>query len=325
MADTSNPSHNGPSPVSFWLEEALTSWILPAVAVAIVVGTAGLYLAGIAPEAVTGAVVTVAASLAAAVFILRPALDPGREARGRALLWAAAALTLLFTAAPSLQAILPGNPLFEGDVGIPGESVLVPQGASGLIRVLVNGKLKEGGEPSVSFRFTGTEQPIEGKLERTIGYARVGRGGRTRVAHDHTSDWYEAKLPPGATELRLAELRGQPAGRLQVSIYRDWLPHPLILAAALSALLLAAAADARLGMKGNAAVASGMSLAFGLLVSFNATPGSAVGPAVGGVVLGAMVGALAGALAGWLGRKVVPAAKRRSLGKPGRKNGAAVA
>ncbi len=189
----------------------------------------------------------------------------------------------------------------------------------------MNGKLKQGGEPSVVFRFTGAEQPIEGKLERTVGYARIGRGGRARVSHDHNSDWYEGKLAPGATELRLAELRGQLGGRLQVSVYRDWLPHPLLLAAALCALLLAAAADARLGLKGNAAVASGMSLAFGLLVSFNATPVSAVGPAVGGVVLGAMVGAAAGAVAGWLGRKMVPVAKRRGPAKPERKNGAAVA
>ncbi len=325
MADASNRSPKGPSPLFFWLEEALTSWILPAVAVAVVAGAGVLYLTGLASEAATGAIVTVAASVAVAVVLLRPALDSGRDVRGRALLWVAAALTLLLTAAPALQAILPGDPLFRGDVGIEGEVVPIPPGTSGRIRALVNGRLKEGGEPSVSFRFTGTEQPIEGKLERTIGYARVGRMGRTRVAHDHTSDWYEGKVPPGATELRLAELRGQLGGRMQVSVYRDWIPHPLLLAAALCALLLAAAADARLGMKGNAAVASGMSLAFGLLVTFNATPGSAVGPAVGGVVLGAMVGAMAGAAAGWLGRKLVPPPRRRSQGKPERKNGAAVA
>ncbi len=287
MADASNLPSKGPSPLSFWLEEALTSWLLPVAAVVVVVATGILYLTGFASEAVTGAIVAVAAPIVVAMVMLRPALDPGRDSRGRALLWAAAALTLVFTAVPALQAILPGQPLFQGDVGIEGESIAVPQGVSGRIRVLVNGKLKEGGEPSAAFRFTGAEEPIEGKLERTIGYARVGRGGRARVAHDHTSDWYEGKLPASATELRLSELRGQLGGRMQVAVYRDWLPHLLLLLAALAALLLAAVADARLGLKGNAAVASGMSLAFGLLVAFNATPASAVGPAVGGLAYAA--------------------------------------
>jgi len=87
---------------------------------------------------------------------------------------------------------------------------------------------------------------------------------------------------------------------------------------AAAALLLAAAADARLGLKGNTAVPSGMALAFGLLVAYNATPFAAAGPAVGGVVLGAMVGALAGAIAGVIGRKLVPQARRRPPDRPGR-------
>ncbi len=324
MPDAPNPSQ-GRSAISFWLEDALSSWILPVAALAVVVATGALYLTGLLSEAATGAVVAAAAPVVVAAVMLRPALDAGRDRGGRALLWAATALTLAFTAIPALQAILPGQPIFQGDVGIEGEGIAVPPGVSGRVRLLVNGKLKEGGEPSVAFRLTGTEQPIEGRLERTIGYARVGRAGRTRVAHEHTSDWYEGKLAPGATELRLAALRGQLGGRMQVSVYRDWLPHWLLFLGAVAALLVAAAADARLAMKNSAAVASGMSVAFGLLVAFNATPGTAVGPAVGGLVLGAMAGAISGAAAAWIGRKVVPAARRRPPGRPERRNGAAVA
>jgi hypothetical protein len=92
---------------------------------------------------------------------------------------------------------------------------------------------------------------------------------------------------------------------------------------ALLVLILASAADARLGMKGNAAVASGMALAFGLLVGFNATPAAAVGPAVGGVILGAMAGALSGAISGAIVRRWVPAAKRRPARADERGQGAA--
>jgi hypothetical protein len=267
----------------------------------------------------------VAAPLVAALVAVRPALDQGRDRGGRLLAGAAALLALALSAVPAVRTILPGAPLFAGDVGIEGEGVAVPSGVGGRVKLLVSGKLPQAGDPSVAFAFGGTERPLEGKLERTYGYARVGRAGRARVTHDHTSDWYEGTLRPGATELRLDRLQGQLAGRLQVSVYRDWLPHSWLLALSVALLLVAAAADARLGLKGNVAVPVGMSLAFGLLVAFNATPAAAVGPAVGGVVLGAMLGALAGAVAGLLARKIVPAARRRTSPKQAKTGGAAAA
>ncbi len=315
----------GPSPLSFWLEEALAGWILPVVALAAIVVTGILYLTGIASEAVTGAFVAVVAPVGVAVFMLRPALEAVRDRGARILVAAAAGLTLVASAVPALQAIVPGSPLFRGDVGAEGDTVAVPQGLDGHVRMLVNGKLREGGEPSVAFTFAGTERPIEGKLERTYGYARVGRSGRARVQHDHTSDWFEGVIPSGTPALRVDRLQGQLGGRMQVAVYRDWLPGWAMWAVAAAALLLAAAADARLAMRGNAAVAAGMALAFGLLVASNATPGSAVGPAVGGIVLGAMLGALAGAIAGWIVRKAVPPARKRTARDDRRPNGAAVA
>ena len=322
MADDSR----GPSSLTLWLEEALAGWILPVAAIAVVVATGALYAAGLVSEVTTAALLAVAAPLAVTVVMLRPALEGGRDAGSRALLIVAAALTLLVTMVPALQAILPGDALFGGDVGIEGETIAVPPGVDGRIRLLVAGRLREGGEPSATFVFTGTRQPIEGKLERTTSYARVGRLGRTPVTHDHTSDWYEGVLSPGTSALRLDRLQGHLGGRLQISVYRDWLPHGLQVVVALLVLLLAALADARAGIQGNAAVLSGMTLAFGLLVSFNATPAAAVGPAAGGVILGAVIGALAGAVAGWLGRKLVPAARKRPGGKGERRpNGAAAA
>lgn len=316
----------GPSLFTLWLEEALTSWILPVAAIAAVVGTGALHAAGLVSEVSTAALVAVAAPVAVTLVMVRPALEAGRDAGSRVLLVAAAVLTLIATAVPALQAILPGAPLFGGDVGIEGETIAVPGGIDGRIRLLVAGRLRDGGEPQATFVFSGTQQPIEGKLERTTSYARVGRLGRERVTHDHISDWYEGVLSPGVSGLRLDRLQGQLGGRLQVTVYRDWMPHGLQLIVSFLVLLLAALADARAGIKGYAAVYSGMSLAFGLLVSFNATPAAAVGPAVGGVVLGAMGGALAGAVADWLGRKLVPAARKRPAGKgEKRPDGAAAA
>ncbi|BDG10805.1 hypothetical protein [Anaeromyxobacter paludicola] len=305
----------GPSPLAYWLEEALTSWILPLAALAIAVIAGLLSFAGVLSEQATGAVVVVAAPFAAAFFMLRPLGEGGHSSLARGLVAAAALATLVLTAWPALSAVAPGEPLFRGELAREGDAMALPDGFSGKARLLVAGPLRQGGEPQVSFGISGAAEPVDGKLERTFSTARVGRSGRARVAHDHTADWFEASIPPGTRELKLTRLNGQLAGPLLVAGYRDLLPHGLLLALCAAALLLAAAADARFGLKGNTAVASGMSLSFGLLVAFNATPSGAVGPAVGGVVLGAIVGSLAGWIAELVMRRLVRPEQRLAAKK----------
>ncbi|HZZ84776.1 MAG TPA: hypothetical protein VFE30_09585 [Anaeromyxobacteraceae bacterium] len=314
----------GPSPLAYWLEEALSSWALPLIAAAVAVAAGVLNFAGLISEQTTGAVVAVAVPFAVAFYMLRPLAEPGRSPLARGVLALAAVLTLALTAWPALSTVAPGEPLFRGDVAQEGEAVPVPAGATGRVRLLVHGALRQGGEPSVSFALSGTVEPVEGRLERTFSTARVGRSGRTRVSHDHTSDWFQASLPNGATELKLSRLSGQLAGPLTVSVYRDLLPRGVLVTLCALVLLLAAAADARLGLKGNTAVAAGTSLAFGLLVTYNATPGAAVGPAVGGVVLGAILGSLAGWIAELVMRRFVGVEKRKPE-KRGKPNGAEAA
>src|SRR6266567_2666495 len=179
--DMADPT--GPSPLAFWLEEALNSWILPLIALAVVGAAALLFFAGLISEQTTGAMVVVAAPFAVAFFMLRPVTEPGRSPLARGMVVAAAVLTLVFTAWPALSTVAPGEPLFQGDVGQEGEAVPVPAGIAGRVRLLVSGALRQGGEPSVSFAFAGTAEPVEGRLERTYSTARVGRSGRARVAH----------------------------------------------------------------------------------------------------------------------------------------------
>ncbi len=300
-----------------WLEEALSGWILPVAGLSVVAVFGVLYLAGIVSEETIASMVVLAVGLGVALYVLRPALDHGREAGSRAVAAAAAALTLVATALPALRTVHPGDPVFAGDVGQVDETIAVPEGFSGQVRLLVSGKLAERGEPSVTFVITGTRDPVEGRLERTFGYARVGRGGRARVAHDHTADFYPAQIAPGARELKLDRIQGDLGSRLRVAVYREPIPvagGPWVLAAL--ALLLASIADARLGLKNNLAVAAGMAVAFGLLVTYNATPAAAVGPAVGGVILGALGGSLAGWVTGVIARRLVPPARKRSSARP---------
>lgn len=304
-----------PSAFALWMEDALRSWILQLGALAVAAAVAGLYLLGFLSEDATGAFVSVAGPLAAAVLAARPGLVLGRDPAGRALAVTAAVAALLLSAGPSLATIVPGGPLFGGEMAEQGTAVPVPAGVSGRVRVLVSGHLREAGDPEVSFRIAGTAPAVDGRLERNWSTARVGRGARARVAHDHLADWYEATIPAGTAELRLERLQGQPAGPLTLAVHRELVPRWLLLAAMGLTLVAAAAADARLGSRSEVAVPVAMALAFGLLVDENATPLSAVGPALGGALLGAMLGALAGALASWLGRRLLPA--RWRAGKRG--------
>ncbi len=304
------------SSFSLWLDEALSGWILP-VAGLLVVGVFGLlYAVDLVTEEAIASLVVLAVGLGVGLYVMRPALDPRREPASRALAGGAALLTAVATILPALRTVHPGDPIFAGEVAQVDDSVAVPEGVAGPVRVLVSGKLPEHGEPAVTFTISGTKDPVDGKLERTFGYARVGRGGRARVAHDHTADYYAAQIPPGTRALKLDSLQGQLGSPLRVAVYREPIPvagGPWVLAAA--ALLLAAIADARLGLKNNLAVAAGMAVAFGLLVTYNATPAAAVGPAIGGVILGALGGSLCGWIAGAIARRVVPQAQRRGAAR----------
>lgn len=255
--------------------------------------------------------IVVAVALGVGLYVVRPALVASRDAATRAVVAAAAVVTVVATALPALRTVHPGEPAFAGEVDRPDDGVPVPEGFSGPVRLLVSGKLAERGEPVVTFTISGTHGPVEGRLERTFGYARVGRSGRARVASDHDIDFFPARIDAGSRRLRLDRIQGQLASPLRIAVYREPIPiagGPWILAAI--ALALAAVGDARLGLRENLSIAAGMALAFGLLVTYNATPASAIGPAAGGVVLGAIVGSLAGWIAAAVARRIVPAARR---------------
>jgi len=292
-----------PSPLALQLDELLTGTKPLLATLALLVVAGGLYFLGILGEEGTAAAGVVAVALAGASLMLRGAPVAAPLARGLAVAAALAMLAAVLLSA--LPTVAPGRPLVEGELGQPGDKLALPAGAHGRLRLLVSGKLPERGETSVVYAIAGPLPEVEGRLERVYRQVRVGRGGRGRAATDHTADWYDAVVPAGAAELTLRKVNGQLGSRLHLGVYQPLVPAPYPWVLSVLALLLAAAAEARLGRRNGVAVPAGMALAFGLLVTFNATPTAAVGQVGGGVILGAIAGSLAGWLAGLVARRLL--------------------
>lgn len=255
-------------------------------------------------EGPTAAGVSAVVSLAAAAHLAVAAAGAG-DAAAAALLGAAAAGVLAFAGYPAVRTVFPGRPRFEGELAEPGDELPLPGGADGPVRLLVKTHLPDSGTPTVRFRLSGGAAPVEGHLERTVSYARVGRGRRAAVTHDHASTWLETRLPPGARAIRLDMLQGEQAGPLRVAAYPDPLPTAVAWGAAVLAALLAAAGEARLRPGSNAGVIAAAAVVYGLLFSGNATPDAAAGTALGSVLLGLFAGAALGSLAVFVARRLV--------------------
>jgi hypothetical protein len=296
-------SRNEPGP----LEGLIRPWFFPSFGATVVFAIALFWWTGLIGDSAIGAMIAIVVPLALAGMVLRPALDSRVDPVARALLGLAALLAFAVPAIPAYEAVHPGEPALVAELARAGDAQSVPAGVDGQVLLLVSTRLGGGAEPVVAFRLGGFEQPVEGELRRTTGFARVGRGGSTKVTHDHDADWFEAKLPAGAKEFRLERVQGLSSAPLRVELFRDWIPHRMAWILSIVALLLAAAGEVRSRRDSSAAIAAGVALAFGLVVSHNVTPARPVVPALWAIVLGAIVGAPAGVLLRMAFRRLLPA------------------
>jgi len=285
MADNESGSANR-------FEGLFRPWFLPALGLTAAVAVGVFYAAGVVSESAVGAVVAVLVPVVLGLMVARPAVEHPPSRTAAALLVAAGVLSALVAAVPALEAVHPGDPDFVAEFEREDQAASLPEGMGGRVLLLVSAPLGGAGEPQVNFRLSGFSDPVEGRLERTFGYARVGRSGRARVAHDHDADWFEARIPAGAKEIRLERLQGRVAA---------WVLSLLV-------LVLAALGEVRAGRDAGSTIAAGVALGFGLVVSYNVTPAQAVVPSLWAIVLGAIAGAPAAVLVRMLVRRLVPSA-----------------
>ena len=292
-------------------EGLIRPWFFPSLGLTVVVGVGVFWMSGMLTESAVGAIVAVLVPLVLGLMVLRPALSASFDPVTRALLGVGAVLSFAVAAIPAYEAVRPGEPHLVAELTRAGETQSVPPGTNGRVLLLVSTRLGGAAEPVVEFRLGGFDEPVSGELRRTTGFARVGRGGSTKVTHDHDSDWFEAKLPASAKEIRLERVQGLSTAPLRVELYRDWLPHGVAWILSLVALALAAAGEVRCRRDSGATIAAGVALGFGLVVSYNVTPGRAVVPALWAIVLGAILGAPAAVLLRLAVRRILPSTATR--------------
>jgi hypothetical protein len=297
-------------------EGLVRPWFFPFFGLTAAVAVGVFYATGLLSESAVGGLLAVLVPLALGLVVARPAMGRGAPAAARALLLAAGILTFVVAMVPALEAVHPGEPAFVGELDPAAPAAELPAGVGGRVMVLVSTRLGPGQEPSVTFRLEGFEPAVEGRLERTWATARVGRGGSARIARDHDSDWFEARIPSGAREIRLERAQGLAGAPLRVALYRVWLPHGAAWVLALVVLALAAAGEVLAGVDHGSAIAAGAALGFGLVVGYNVTPASAVVPSLWAIVLGAIVGAPLAVVFRLVARRALAGRPARERGKP---------
>ena len=153
---------------------------------------------GMLTESAVGAIVAVLVPLVLGLMVLRPALSavgrpahPGaaRRRRRSSPSWSRPSRPTRRStpASPTLVAEL--TPRRRRRSAVPPGSGR--QGPAPRLHPPRRGGRAGGGVPAGRLR----RSRSTGELRRTTGFARVGRGGSTKVTHDHDSDWFEAKLP----------------------------------------------------------------------------------------------------------------------------------
>jgi len=293
-------------------EGLVRPWFFPSFGLTVAVGVGVFWMAGMITESAVGGIIAILVPLTLGFLVLRPALQVTTDAVTRAMLGVAAVLSFAVAAIPAFEAVHPGEPRFVAEMARAGDAQAIPPDVNGKVLLLVSTRLGGSADPIVEFRLGGFDQPVSGELRRTTGFARVGRGGSAKVSHDHDSDWFEASLPAGAKEIRLERVQGLSTAPLRIELHRAWLPHALAWILSILALGLAAIGEVRCRRDSGATIAAGIALGFGLVVSYNVTPGRPVVPALWAIVLGSILGAPAAVIVRLVVRRLLPSAATRA-------------
>ncbi len=275
------------------------------------VGFGVAYWRGMVSESVAGGVVASLVSGTVGFALLKLTLPRSTGKPQTVLAITLAVLTAALSWAPAFVAVAPGAPIAGGDLHKVGDRVDLPQGFAAPVRIFVHGRLGGSGATELNYTLAAGAAEVDGKLERTIGRARVARRAYTPVTRERASDLLLLDVPSGTDAITLSEL-SRASGDLHIEVYRE--PVPPIWELPLAALVVLAVAGLAvvLGCSSAAPFAATLAATFGYFVNAYAPPDAIVQNEIGALIAGIFIGAVGGTVLHWLARKIVhrPVPKR---------------
>jgi hypothetical protein len=312
------------SAIAVWLPplDNVRSWIIPAVASLVIVGSIlGSIVDALAlPVALAGAILAVLVLLA--YIGMRPIVIEERPARDRLIAGLVAAVWVIAVYIPFHYRLFPGTPLVEGaqmtaaGVGLP---LRIPAAGRSAVDLVLEGKLAAAAAgsaaPPVHFHLTvvdasGGTRTVEGMFEDTLRTRRLGRRGSAVVHQSHTAD-VRVLDNPGRGDLTVTNLTLEPtsADAITLTAFAHPLPGPILLGLIALVLLAGAAAFDRLGPapETDGALTLSTAAVFGTALIFWTS--NAVHPGfqtlLGSAIFGGSIGFAAGALVWWTVKRVI--------------------
>lgn len=301
--EAKTPSKQGPTTESFL--DAYAGFIGPAVAVVAAGILYVLYQEQLISEAGAGLAVALGVGLLCSSFVYSAAVSAAKNAGDRNIGLVFSGLTLILTGGLSAYAITPGAPSAQAELNGVGETMPLPAGLDGAVRLLVHGDIGGEEEATINFELGGGEKPIAGHLVRKVGLSRSRKGVRNRVATEQNSAFVGATLNSAERTLTLKSLNGPLKGSLHVSVFKDYLPRPAAYTLAFGFVIIAAVVSVKRRWKDSAILAVGLAAAFGLVVNLNGTPDAAIRPEIGALFIGFLGGGFGGSFIAWVLKRVL--------------------
>ncbi len=301
--------------------DALRSWVVPVLAIAVIAVLAALDAAEMIATPVALAA-TIAAALVLLLFIgERPLVTAERSAQERLLGAGLAVVWFLACYLPFHARLFPGRSLVDNaQVTSKGGGLPLPIPAAGAsaLDLLLEGKLAPsaagGVAPPVHYRLTieddGGPRTIEGTFEDRLATRRLGRRGTAVVHQTHTADVRLLQNPRrGNLTVTQVALEPESAQAITISAFVHPLPGPVVLGLAAAALLGAVVAFDRLGPVPETDGALTLSTAAAIGTALIFWTSNAVRPdypaLIGSVIFGGPIGFAIGAFVWWMAKRLI--------------------
>jgi hypothetical protein len=252
-------------------------------------------------------------AIALARFVRSTNASTTRWMRVATVATAIAALAVETTA--GVEAAHPGSPLARADGVEVGQSIALPEGAHGEVRIMVAVALSRSRDDLASITLSGGTHLLRAEFATTTSHRTDARGGRQHVANRGAeSRYFDVTIPSGTSSLRVEALTSN--APMRVEVYPAATPWAYYAIACLLILLVSTLVALRAKLSELAVFSAGQSLGFALTFAAWATPSATMGPAFAATIVGFAAG-VGHELLLWSYRRI---ARARRHARKGRSN-----